>query len=90
MSHLDEVIARVDAAIEESVIAHMNELLISEEIQQQMKELGVEMEIVPCAPGTPILIVSAACTGAVMAMMAIPARAAFIHARAIKKPPPHS
>lgn len=27
MSHLDEVIARVDAAIEESVIAHMNELL---------------------------------------------------------------
>ena len=28
MSHLDEVIARVDAAIEESVIAHMNELLI--------------------------------------------------------------
>lgn len=25
MSHLDEVIARVDAAIEESVIAHMNE-----------------------------------------------------------------
>ncbi|EFX7690763.1 DUF2526 domain-containing protein, partial [Shigella dysenteriae] len=24
MSHLDEVIARVDAAIEESVIAHMN------------------------------------------------------------------
>ncbi|HBI9831538.1 TPA: DUF2526 family protein YdcY, partial [Escherichia coli] len=26
MSHLDEVIARVDAAIEESVIAHMNEL----------------------------------------------------------------
>lgn len=29
MSHLDEVIARVDAAIEESVIAHMNELLIA-------------------------------------------------------------
>lgn len=29
MSHLDEVIARVDAAIEESVIAHMNELLVS-------------------------------------------------------------
>ena len=28
-SHLDEVIARVDAAIEESVIAHMNELLIA-------------------------------------------------------------
>ena len=27
MSHLDEVSARVDAAIEESVIAHMNELL---------------------------------------------------------------
>ena len=27
MSHLDEVIARVDAAIEESVIAHMNELI---------------------------------------------------------------
>lgn len=29
MSHLDEIIARVDAAIEESVIAHMNELLIA-------------------------------------------------------------
>ena len=28
MSHLDEVIARVDAAIEESVITHMNELLV--------------------------------------------------------------
>ena len=28
MSHLDEVITRVDAAIEESVIAHMNELLL--------------------------------------------------------------
>jgi len=28
MSHLNEVIGRVDAAIEESVIAHMNELLI--------------------------------------------------------------
>ena len=29
MSHLDEVSARVDAAIEESVITHMNELLIT-------------------------------------------------------------
>lgn len=29
MSHLDEVSARVDAAISESVIAHMNELLIA-------------------------------------------------------------
>ncbi|VYU80018.1 YdcY family protein [Metakosakonia massiliensis] len=28
MSHLDEVSARVDAAIDEHVIAHMNELLI--------------------------------------------------------------
>ena len=28
MSHLNEVIARVDVAIEESVITHMNELLI--------------------------------------------------------------
>ena len=28
MSHLNEVTARVDAAIEESVITHMNELLI--------------------------------------------------------------
>ncbi|WP_368541936.1 YdcY family protein [Enterobacter soli] len=28
MSHLSEVSARVDAAIEEGVIAHMNELLI--------------------------------------------------------------
>lgn len=27
MSHLDEVIARVDAAIEESVIAHMLSLI---------------------------------------------------------------
>ncbi|MBK4297024.1 YdcY family protein [Enterobacter cloacae] len=29
MSHLNDVIARVDAAIEESVITHMNELLIA-------------------------------------------------------------
>ena len=29
MSHLEEVIARVDAALEESVITHMNELLIA-------------------------------------------------------------
>lgn len=28
MSHLDEVTARVDAAVEESVITHMNELLV--------------------------------------------------------------
>lgn len=28
MSHLDQVSSRVDAAIEEGVIAHMNELLI--------------------------------------------------------------
>ncbi|MDY1035839.1 YdcY family protein [Lelliottia sp. CFBP8978] len=28
MSHLDEVTARVDAAVAESVITHMNELLI--------------------------------------------------------------
>ena len=29
MSHLDEVSARVDAAIDEGVITHMNELLIA-------------------------------------------------------------
>ncbi|MTH46001.1 YdcY family protein [Intestinirhabdus alba] len=29
MSHLDEISARVDAAIDEGVIAHMNELLIA-------------------------------------------------------------
>lgn len=28
MSHLDDVIARVNAAVEESVITHMNELLV--------------------------------------------------------------
>ena len=28
MSHLNDVIARVDAAIEESIITHMNELLL--------------------------------------------------------------
>ncbi|MEG1210171.1 MAG: DUF2526 family protein [Leclercia sp.] len=28
MSHLEEVIARVDAAVTESVIVHMNELLV--------------------------------------------------------------
>ncbi|MFP5593878.1 DUF2526 family protein [Kluyvera sp. 142486] len=28
MSHLDEVIARVDAAVQENVITHMNELLV--------------------------------------------------------------
>ncbi|EPO0899156.1 YdcY family protein [Citrobacter amalonaticus] len=29
MSHLDEISARVDAAIDEGVITHMNELLIA-------------------------------------------------------------
>ncbi len=29
MSHLEEVIARVDTTLEESVITHMNELLIA-------------------------------------------------------------
>ncbi|MBS0850661.1 DUF2526 family protein [Enterobacter sp. JGM127] len=29
MSHLEEVIARVDATLDESVITHMNELLIA-------------------------------------------------------------
>ena len=29
MSHLDEVIARVDSTIKESVITHMNELLVA-------------------------------------------------------------
>lgn len=29
MSHLDEVVARVDATIAEGVISHMNELLIA-------------------------------------------------------------
>lgn len=29
MSHLDEVIARVDAAVAESSITHMNELLVA-------------------------------------------------------------
>ena len=29
MSHLDEVSARIDAAIDEGVITHMNELLIA-------------------------------------------------------------
>ncbi|POU02075.1 DUF2526 domain-containing protein [Escherichia sp. ESNIH1] len=29
MSHLEEVVARVDAVIRESVIAHMNELLVA-------------------------------------------------------------
>ncbi|WP_437891230.1 DUF2526 family protein [Phytobacter sp. V91] len=29
MSHLDEVIARVDSTIEQSVITHMNELLVA-------------------------------------------------------------
>lgn len=29
MSHLEDVVARVDAAIAESVITHMNELLIA-------------------------------------------------------------
>ncbi|WP_054180092.1 YdcY family protein [Trabulsiella odontotermitis] len=28
MAHLDEVTARVDAAVEESIITHMNELLV--------------------------------------------------------------
>lgn len=40
MSHLDEVKTRVDAAISESVIAHMNELLIalSEDAQLSREE----------------------------------------------------
>ncbi|MDN8878175.1 DUF2526 family protein, partial [Staphylococcus aureus] len=51
MSHLNDVIARVDAAIDESVIAHMNELLIElsddaadavEELNDDVVEEGVE------------------------------------------------
>lgn len=40
MSHLEEVIARVDAALNENVIAHMNELLIdlSEDAQLSREE----------------------------------------------------
>ncbi|ELY3983298.1 DUF2526 family protein [Cronobacter muytjensii] len=46
MSHLDEVKRRVDAVIEEHVIAHMNELLIelSDEAQLSRDERYVEQQ----------------------------------------------
>lgn len=46
MSHLDEVSARVDAAIEESVIAHMNELLValSEDDQLSREDRYVQQQ----------------------------------------------
>lgn len=51
MSHLDEVIARVDAAIEESVIAHMNELLIalSDDAELSREDIATPSSSV-CAP----------------------------------------
>ena len=53
MSHLDEVVARVDAAIAESVISHMNELLIAlsddaldgaEELEQFALPFALDLE----------------------------------------------
>ncbi|WP_426711735.1 DUF2526 family protein [Cronobacter muytjensii] len=46
MSHLDEVKRRVDAVIEEHVIAHMNELLIelSDDAQLSRDERYVEQQ----------------------------------------------
>ncbi|MEX5383203.1 DUF2526 family protein [Cronobacter muytjensii] len=46
MSHLDEVKRRVDAVIEELVIAHMNELLIelSDDAQLSRDERYVEQQ----------------------------------------------
>jgi hypothetical protein len=36
MSHLEDVIARVDAAVAESVIVHMNELLIELSVDNEL------------------------------------------------------
>jgi len=46
MSHLEDVVARVDAAIAESVIAHMNELLIelSEDTQPSREDRYVQQQ----------------------------------------------
>jgi len=46
MSHLEDVVARVDAAIAESVIAHMNELLIelSEDTQLSREDRYVQQQ----------------------------------------------
>ncbi|NCH56482.1 DUF2526 family protein [Cronobacter muytjensii] len=46
MSHLDEVKRRVDAVIEEHVIAHMNELLIelSDDAQLSRDERYIEQQ----------------------------------------------
>lgn len=60
MSHLEEVSARVDAAIAESVIAHMNELLIAlsddaelrredRYVQQQRLRTAIAHHNQPCA-----------------------------------------
>ena len=58
MSHLDEVIARVDAAIEESVIAHMNELLIA--LSDDAEEVGkiATPSSNVCAQRSPITVAS--------------------------------
>lgn len=58
MSHLDEVIARVDAAIEESVIAHMNELLIalSDDAELSREDRYTQQNV--CAQRSPITVAS--------------------------------
>lgn len=57
MSHLDEVIARVDAAIEESVIAHMNELLIA---LSDDAELSREIATPSSSVCAPLLLITVA------------------------------
>ena len=56
MSHLDEVIARVDAAIEESVIAHMNELLIALSDDAELSREDRYTQSSVCAQRSPITV----------------------------------
>jgi hypothetical protein len=55
MAHLDEVIVRVDAAIAEGVITHMNELLIalSDDASSVVRNAIPSSSV--CAPPLPIM-----------------------------------
>lgn len=56
MTHLDDVIARVDAAINESVIAHMNELLIELSDDAELsRKIAIPSSSV-CAQRSPIMV----------------------------------
>ncbi|STW07278.1 Protein of uncharacterised function (DUF2526) [Klebsiella grimontii] len=58
MSHLDEVVARVDAAIAESVITHMNELLIALSDDAELGGKSATFSSSVCGPPSPTMAAS--------------------------------